>query len=127
MAASDVGSGKQTDCHEELPGRTAAARSSPMTHGLTSKCLERPVRRGATHTRNKVAELEAASENARELRKNRSGRRAGRVRPRFNIATVPLEVAVETGASDAKNLRGTQAVPVAQLENFLDMHFPDSF
>ncbi|MGB7848800.1 MAG: hypothetical protein WBL63_24525 [Candidatus Acidiferrum sp.] len=41
------------------------------------------------------------------------------------VQAVAPQVTVEAGAADVENLRGTKAVAIAYLEDFLDMRFAD--
>ncbi len=41
----------------------------------------------------------------------------------FDFDAIALEVAVQTGAANAQNLRGAETVSVAHLQNFLDVQF----
>jgi hypothetical protein len=47
------------------------------------------------------------------------------MRMRADVQTVTLEVAVQAGATDAENLRRSEAVAIAHLEDLLDMVLAD--
>ena len=52
-----------------------------------------------------------------------SGGSAVCMRPRVAVSTVALQVAVQAGPSDAKDLRSAEAVSIAHLQYLLAMHF----